>query len=102
MTSFLAAAEAAGRDALEHDLTPADLVQRIQASFTAAEGPAPELAFAAGHTAWWTEGGPRVVARFETGTALPEGGDFAALIDDDWGTNAAAPAALVPRGSDAS
>jgi type VI secretion system protein ImpM len=100
MTSFLAAAEEAGRDALEHDLTPADLVQRIQASFTAAEGPAPELAFAAGHTAWWTEGGPRVVARFETGTALPEGGDFAALIDDDWGANAAVPAVLVPRASD--
>ena len=46
MTSFLAAAEEAGRDALEHDLAPADVLERIQASFTAAEGPAPELAFA--------------------------------------------------------
>ena len=76
MTSFLAAAEEAGRDALEHDLAPADLLERIQAAFIAAEGPALELGFAPGRIAWWTEGGPRVVARFETGTALPEGGDL--------------------------
>ena len=31
MTSFLAAAEEAGRDALEHDPAPADLLERIQA-----------------------------------------------------------------------
>jgi type VI secretion system protein ImpM len=102
MTSFLTAAEEAGRDALEHDLAPDDVLGRIQAAFAAAEGPAPDLGFIPGRTAWWTEGGPRVVARFETGTALPEGGDFAALIDDDWGANAAAPAAPVPRASDAS
>jgi type VI secretion system protein ImpM len=102
MTSFLAAAEEAGRNALEYDLTPADMLERIQAAFVAAEGPALELAFVPGRVAWWTEGGPRVVARFETGTALPEGSDFAALIDDDWGTSAAGPAELVPRASDAS
>lgn len=102
MTSFLAAVEEAGRDALEYDLTPADLLERIQAAFVAAEGPALELDFVPGRVAWWTEGGPRVVARFETGMALPEGADFAALIDDDWAVNAAAPAVRVPRASDAS
>jgi type VI secretion system protein ImpM len=102
LTSFLAAAEEAGRDALEHDLTPADLLERIQAAFTSAAGPESALGFVPGGTAWWSEGGPRVVARFETGTALPEGDDFAALIDDEWGANAAAPAVLAPRASDAS
>ncbi|MBI2737821.1 MAG: type VI secretion system-associated protein TagF [Rhodospirillales bacterium] len=102
MTSFLAAAEEAGRDALEYDLTPADLLERIQAAFAVGEGPASELGFVPGCAAWWTEGGPRVVARFEVGTALPEGNAFAALIDDDWGTSAAAPEALAPRASDAS
>jgi type VI secretion system protein ImpM len=102
MTSFLAAAEEAGRDALEHDLAPPDLLGRIQAALASTEGPPSDLGFVAGRTAWWTDGGPRVVARFETGTALPEGGDFAALIDDDWGANAAVPAELAPRASDAS
>ncbi len=102
MTSFLAAAEEAGRDALEYDLAPADLLERIQAAFVAAEAPASELRFVPGCTAWWTDGGPRVVARFETSTALPEGCAFAALIDDDWGASGAAPEALAPRASDAS
>jgi type VI secretion system protein ImpM len=102
MTSFLAAAEEAGRDALEHDLTPAALLERIQAAFVAADGPALELGFVLGRFAWWTEGGPRVVARFETGTTLPEGSAFATLIDDDWGSSAAEPVVLVPRASDAS
>jgi type VI secretion system protein ImpM len=102
MASFLAAAEEAGRDALELDLAPADLLERVEAAFTAAEGPATDPGFVAGRAAWWTEGGPRVVARFETGTALPEGGDFAALVDDEWGANADAPAVPAPRASDAS
>jgi type VI secretion system protein ImpM len=102
MTAFLAAAEEAGRDALESDLAPADLLERIRSAFVAAEAPPPELGFVPGCTAWWTEGGPRVVARFETGTALPEGSEFAALIDDDWGVSAAASEALAPRASDAS
>ena len=102
MTSFLAAAEEAGRDALEHDLTPADLLGRIQAAFTATSGPTTDPAFVPGRTAWWTEGGPRVAARFQTGTALPEGSEFAALIDDDWGASAAAPEAPATRASDAS
>jgi type VI secretion system protein ImpM len=86
MTSFLAAAEQAGRDALEHDLAPADLLQRIQDAFIASDAPVPAPDLVPGRAAWWTEGGPRVAARLETATALPEAGHFAALIDDEWGT----------------
>jgi type VI secretion system protein ImpM len=85
MTAFLAAAEQAGRDALEHDLSPAELLQRIADAFVAVDGPAPEQEFVPSRAAWWTEGGPRVAPRFETGSTLPEGSGFAALIDDDWG-----------------
>jgi type VI secretion system protein ImpM len=85
MTSFLVAAEQAGLDALEQDLAPADLLQRIQDAFVATDAPVPALDLAPGRAAWWTEGGPRVAARLETATALPEGSRFAALIDDDWG-----------------
>ena len=85
MTSFLTAAEQAGRDALEHDLAPADLLQRIQDALIAIDAPAAAPDLVPGRAAWWTEGGPRVAPRLETGTALPEGSRFAALIDDDWG-----------------
>lgn len=97
MTSFLSAAEEAGRDALEHDLTPADLLQRIQDAFVAVEDPACGLDFPPGRAAWWTEGGPRVAARCETGSALPEGRHFATLIDDEWGVDDQAPAWAGPR-----
>ena len=98
MTSFLVAAEETARDALEHDLEPAEMSERIQAAFLATEAPGsdPDPGFAPGHTAWWTEGGPRVAARFEAGTVLPEGSQFAAFMDDEWGTSAAAAAAPTP------
>lgn len=102
MTSFLAAAEAAGRDALEHDLSPAELLRRTQQAFFATEEPAPAPDFVPGRAAWWTEGGPRVAARSETATALPEGSRFAALIDDDWGAADAAAALAIDPASDAS
>ena len=85
MTSFLAAAEQAGRDALEHDLSPAELLERVRRSFFADYAPASATDFVPAHATWWTEGGPRVASRRETGDALPEGRFFAALIDDDWG-----------------
>jgi type VI secretion system protein ImpM len=84
MMPFLAAAEEAGRDALEHDLAPTELLQRIQHDFSAGDAPAPAPNLAPGQAAWWTEGGPRVAPRLETGTALPAGSRFAALIDDEW------------------
>jgi type VI secretion system protein ImpM len=85
MTSFLAAAEQAGRDALDHDLAPADLLQRIQDAFIATDASVPAPDLVPGRAAWWTEGGPRVAARLETANALPVGSRFAALIDDEWG-----------------
>lgn len=84
MASFLASAEQAGRDALEQDLSPAELQQRVQNSFVAGDAPTPEPDFVPGRAAWWTEGGPRVASRREGGSTLPEGSAFAAFIDDDW------------------
>lgn len=86
MTSFLAAAEQAARDALEFDLAPAELLQQVREGFIADDAPsaaAPD--FVAAQATWWTDGGPRVAPRRESGDALPEGRRFAALIDDDWG-----------------
>jgi type VI secretion system protein ImpM len=97
MTAFLAAAEQAGLDALEQDLSPAELLQRVQDALVAADAPSPAPDLVAGRAAWWTEGGPRVVARLETGTALPEGSRFAALIDDGWGVVDPAPEPAISR-----
>ena len=58
MESFLDAAEAAGRDALEYDLTQDTLTARLTAALPSAAGGA-----APGHATWWTEGGSRVAAR---------------------------------------
>jgi type VI secretion system protein ImpM len=93
MTRFLADCEQAGRDALEQDLSPAELLQRIDDAFVAGDAVDSMPPFAAGCAAWWTDGGPRVSARRETGATLPEGSRFAALIDDAWGV---ADAALEP------
>lgn len=102
LTPFLAAAEQAGRDALEHDLSPAELLQRIQDAFVVGEAPTSAPEFIPGRAAWWTEGGPRVAPRLETATALPEGSRFAALIDDDWGVASPAPELAITRSSDPS
>jgi type VI secretion system protein ImpM len=96
LARFLDEAEEAGRDALEHDLGPADLLARVQAAFGASDPPqampATATATATGAAAWWTDGGPRVAARREAGAALPEGDRFAGLIDDAWReADAAAP-----------
>jgi type VI secretion system protein ImpM len=103
MTAFLAASEQAARDALEHDLSPVELLQRIQAAFTASDAPGPSVDFVPAQATWWTEGGPRVAPRLETGSALPEGKGFAALIDDHWGVVAGPPPELaINRTSDPS
>ena len=85
LTRFLDEAEEAGRDALDRDLSPTDLLDRVQAVFLDDEAPATVPELVAGQATWWTEGGPRVAARLETGAALPEGSGFATLIDDSWG-----------------
>lgn len=96
MMSFLVVAEEAGRDALEHDLSPVELLRRIRDGFVATDVPTCGLDFPAQRTVWWTEGGPRVASRREVWTALPEGRRFAGLIDDAW---AAAGVAGTPDGS---
>jgi type VI secretion system protein ImpM len=101
MTPFLESAEAAAREALEHDLTPAEVMERIQPALVLGDTPDPDPGFVHGHTAWWTEGGPRVGARFEVGVALPEGSRFAAFMEDKWGDiDGGLPSG--PRTSDAS
>ncbi len=90
MTPFLAAAEQVGCDALECDLTPAALLERIQDALMT-DGPTdgtPDLDPI--NANWWTEGGARVGARVEIGPALPEQGGFAALIDEGWAAMATA------------
>jgi type VI secretion system protein ImpM len=84
MGCFLEEAEQAGRDALEHDLAPAELLERIQGAFVAGDAPGCPAELVAGQAAWWTDGGPRVAARIAVGQALPDGSAFAALIDDGW------------------
>jgi hypothetical protein len=84
MMAALTAWEEAGRDALEYDLEPVKLLQRIQAAFEASDPPGPSMDFIPAQATWWTDGGPRVAPRVESGSALPEGARFAALIDDNW------------------
>jgi type VI secretion system protein ImpM len=86
MTSFLAAAEQAARDALEFDLAPSELLEQVREGFIADHAPSPAAPdFGTARATWWTDGGPRVAPRRESGDALPEGRRFAALIDDEWG-----------------
>jgi type VI secretion system protein ImpM len=84
MTSFLSDCEQAGRDALEFDLSPAELQERIDAGLFADDAPADAPQAVPGQATWWTDGGPRVGPRQGTGPGLPEGRDFASLIDDGW------------------
>lgn len=84
MGAFLAAAEQAGRDALEFDLAPAELLARVQAAFMPGD-PASDIPNCEqDQTSWWTEGGTRVGACHRTGAVLPEGQAFAGLLDDGW------------------
>jgi type VI secretion system protein ImpM len=92
MMRFLEEVEVAGRDALERDLPPAELLERIQDAFIASDAPSPALELNAGQASWWTAGGPRVAARHETAAILPEGDRFAALIDDAWTAQQPGPA----------
>ena len=88
MAPFLDAAEEAGRDALEYDLTPDALMERIQAVLALigpVEDPPPDCL--PGQSAWWTEGGPRVAPRAMNSMVLPVGKQFARLIDDSWDTD---------------
>ena len=84
MMDALTAWEQAGRDALEYDLAPLELLQRIQAAFQASDSAGPSMDFVPGQATWWTEGGPGSRRAWRAEAALPEGARFATLIDDDW------------------
>ena len=63
-------------------------MQRIEEAFDILVPVAdPALVLAPGQVALWTEGGPRVAERLMTSAALPEGRDFAVLIDERWGSD---------------
>ncbi len=82
---FLAAAEQAGLDALEHNLDPDALSRRIDAALAVGLA-TPALCPETGAAAWWTDGGPRVAPATIITSALPEGAVFAAMLDNAWGT----------------
>jgi type VI secretion system protein ImpM len=80
---FLAAAEAAGRDAVERDCPPERLGARILAA--SAETPAdagidPDLCPRTG-ALWWTAGSPRVPPCSLSGPGLPDAPEFAPMLD---------------------
>jgi type VI secretion system protein ImpM len=84
--AFLAAAQLAGLDALEQDLEPDILADRIRAavSATGPDGGA-ETGLAPpdedGATLWWTDGGPRVPHAAFAHAALPGSDIFSWMID---------------------
>jgi type VI secretion system protein ImpM len=81
---FLAAAEQAGLDALEQDLTPEMMADRITAGRAALVAPVPAARPEAHTSHWWTEGGPRVAARSTVLTGMPDRVTFMGMLDDRW------------------
>jgi type VI secretion system protein ImpM len=81
-SDFLGAVELAGLDALEHDVEPEILAERVRAALSAAgeaAGPVPPAE--AGSTLWWTEGGPRVPNAAFAHAGLPGSEIFAWMLD---------------------
>jgi type VI secretion system protein ImpM len=86
---FLAAAELAGLEALEHDMEPATLAERMRdavGATTGAPGPAPPAE--EGPTLWWTQGGPRVPHAAFAHLVLPGSDIFSWMIDAQPGEQA--------------
>jgi type VI secretion system protein ImpM len=80
---FLAAAEAAGLDALSSDLPPDALLARVTEAAAAeiGEAAAAPAACPAGAALWWSAGSPRVPAVSFVTTGLPDGAAFARMLD---------------------
>jgi type VI secretion system protein ImpM len=80
---FLAAAEAAGLDALARDLEPDWLAARIAAAAAAPAGDcgADPIEFSPGGALWWSEGSDRVAAGIFATRSLPDGPIFAGMLD---------------------
>jgi type VI secretion system protein ImpM len=77
--SFLERAEQAGRDALEHDLAPADLARRAADALWIEPASAEAACLEAG---WWTEGAPRVAPAAYSFTGLPDPAFSVCLLVD--------------------
>jgi len=84
---FLVAAEQAGLAAVESDLGPDELADRLQAAAVAptADPGIDPAAYPGGNTLWWTEGAPRVPRSAFACKTLPDDLAFAAMLDA--GTN---------------
>jgi len=80
---FLAAAENAGRDALENDLAPDELGARLAAATAAPSGdPGTDLSlYPLKGGSWWTEGAPRVAAEVFSSAALLDEHTFSAMLN---------------------
>ncbi len=81
---FLAAAEAAGRDAVANDLPPEALAAQIAAAAAAARPADPGLDLPLhpiSAALWWTEGAPLVAGGAFAGDGMPDGARFAAMLD---------------------
>jgi type VI secretion system protein ImpM len=80
--AFLDRAETWGLDALEHDMQPEELGERLRAAVLATEptvGPPPPAEN--GATLWWSEGGPRVPHAAFAHAAMPGADIFSWMID---------------------
>jgi len=79
---FLAAAEAAGREALTDDLPPEALVARMAAAATVSptDPGVDTLRFPGSGALWWTEGAPLVAAGDFVSSTLPDEATFVAML----------------------
>jgi type VI secretion system protein ImpM len=80
--AWLDAIENAGIAALEHDLTPEALTERMQAAESLRTKGTPVDVPPSG-CLWWTHGAPRVPASRFTTPTLPNGTGFAQMLDAD-------------------
>jgi type VI secretion system protein ImpM len=77
---FLAAAEAAGREAIENRLPPEELSARVAMLTSAARSPPDVSACRADGASWWTEGVPRRSAKVFCCPGLPDEHAFIAML----------------------
>jgi type VI secretion system protein ImpM len=81
---FLTAAEDAGRDALNHDLTPSEVAVHLTAAPSLSEagpGDAGPTPCSRGGGLWWTRGSPRVPAGLFENSGLPDEHTFIAMVN---------------------
>ena len=76
VTAWLDVCEAAGRAALEEDLVPDQVLQRLPAL------PAPDARAEPLSGIWWTDGGPRLPPTRLSRVALPDGMEFVAMLGE--------------------